>query len=255
MYWYAVGECELTPIDTCLKEKVFKILDKNHDLLPMQICKLLSIVYKKQGGTVRTYKCEWKCQFKKRLPLKCLKFHNVRGWIYALKGMDRDLALNCGWLSTESRSKMIIFKEKIGRLEWFPTNRINIWVKKPSTKGRVKQLLANAFFRTGLIFEYNIFESWIDHARLKGAHLVFDTGERLPYARIDLLKDSLGVIVKMGDITHPTGLEIEFAYPDFNEKNEIMFARMEKVMNKFSELLNPSVDPKNVKDKDDFMII
>jgi hypothetical protein len=216
------------------------------------ICKILSINYKKSGSTVKTYRYEWKRQYKNRLPLKCLKYHNVRGWIYALKSMSRKTALDCGWNPTNSKSHMIIFKDSIGRLEWFPTNRINIWVKKPSTKGRVKQLLANGFFRTGLIFRLDIFEQWVLSARLKGAHLVFDTGEKLPYARIDLLKDSMGVVVKLGDITHPTGLEIEFAYPDFNEKNELLFKRIEKL---FNQLLSSGESLDLAKPRDDFMII
>jgi hypothetical protein len=150
--------------------------------------------------------------------LYCPTFHNWRGWAYAPKAIDRTVALEKGWVLSKSRNRPFCYKDKLGRLEWFETGRVNIWVRKPAQAGKLKQLLANAFFRYGLIQDIQVFESFADSVRFKGAHAVFDTGERLPYIKSDFLNDSLGVTVKTGDVSHPTGLEIEFHMPKWAEE-------------------------------------
>jgi len=208
--------------EVSFRQQVFRLLEKNSILKPKQICILMDLDHKKHGHTVSEYKRQWKRQYKFRQGLKCLNFHNARGWIYALKSVNRE-SVGIGWIRTSARNGMYVWKDAVlGRLEWHRTGRINIWVKRPATWGRVKQLLANAFFKTGLVYDLDLFNLWSDTARFKGAHLVYDTGERLPYARVDFLKRDLGVVVKLGDVTHPTSLEIEFCYPNFAEKNELL---------------------------------
>lgn len=91
-------------------------------------------------------------------------------------------------------------------------------MKKPANPGKLKQLLANGFYKTGLIFEIGILDAFADSVRFSGAHAGVDTGERLPYAKIDFLKDSLGVVAKIGDLSHPTSLELEFHMPKWAEE-------------------------------------
>lgn len=134
------------------------------------------------------------------------------------------------WKPTRALNGMLLFKDELGRLEWFRTGRVNIWIKKPGSWARLKQLLAKGFVWTGLIQDVEVFELWSSTARFKGAHLVQDLGEKLPYARIDFLKDSLGVVVKTGDITHSTCIEIEFCYPDWAERNETVCVQSKKML-------------------------
>lgn len=185
---------------------------------------------------------QWKREYKNRLHLKCLKFHNVRGWVYALKLLDREKAKRLqdyGWRETRAKNHMLVFNDPggYGRLEWHVTGRINIWIRKPANWGKVKQLLAGAFFSTGLISDIQVFDLWANSVRFKGAHIEHDTGERLPYARIDFLKDSLGVIVKTGDVTHPTCVEIEFVYPDWAERNERILEQNKKALESNSKII------------------
>jgi hypothetical protein len=228
-----MSEYSDTPIES-LRQQVFKLLNKNHELKPKELCKLMDLEYKQYHDTITQYRKQWKKEYKNRQALKCLSFHNTRGWIYALKMLDRQVAVEAKgsvWLQTRAKNKMLLFKDReLGRLEWHVTGRINIWIKKPATWGRVKQLLAKAFTWTGLIDDIQIFDLWAASARFKGSHLVYDTGERLPYARIDYLKEALGVVVKTGDITHPTSLEIEFHYPDFSERNERLLEQVSKAL-------------------------
>jgi len=251
--------------DLSLRQQIFALLEKNHELKPAEICKLMDLDYKKYRNYISKTKTEWKSYYRNRQALKCLSFHNTRGWIYAMKMMDRQAAMEKkGWLLTRARNRMLLWKdEKLGRLEWHLTGRIKIWIKKPATWGRVKQLLANAFFATNIIDDIQIFDLWAASARFKGSHLVYDTGEKLPYARIDFLKEPLGVVVKTGDVTHPTAIEIEFHYPDWAERSEVLMQQNIKALEtdaqalrNFSEFMKDLTQPKAIsKDFDKSMVV
>jgi len=246
----------VTDSDTLsIRKNVFRLLEKNHELKPKDLCKLMGLDYKQHGQYVRNLRSQWKRNYRKRHVLKCLSFHNVCGWVYALRCMDRGLAVERGWVRTRARNRMLVWRDRLGRLEWFETGRVKVWVRKPVSWGRVKQLLANAFFKTGLVGDIEVFELWAGSVRFKGAHLGYDLGERLPYARIDYLKDALGVVVKTGDVTHPTSLEIEFTYPDWAEKNERLLEQTLKAFQQFSDLLKGFVEPKFPERKDRNMIV
>ena len=149
-------------------------------------------------------------------------------------GVDSGVAVVVGWVQTKAKNGYLLWKSKLGRLEWFPsTRRVKIWVRKPASLGKAYQLLANAFFETALIFDIRVFEPFLRSVRFKGASAVFDVGRRLPYAKIDFLRLSNGVVITLGDRSHPTGVEIDFCYPDWGEKSE-------RVLAKLLEVLQPS---------------
>jgi hypothetical protein len=95
-----------------------------------------------------------------------------------------------------------------------------VFVRKPASLGKAYQLLCNAFSFTRLITDFVVLEQMLKSLRFKGAHAVFDTGERLPYRVIDLFKLSNGIKIKLGDLSHPTAVEVEFCYPSWAERNE-----------------------------------
>jgi hypothetical protein len=241
--------------DLSLRQQIFSLLNKNHELKPKDICKLMDLDYKQYHSYVGKTKTEWKAYYRNRQALKCLSFHNTRAWVYALRIMDRvKVAVEGkGWLQTRAKNRMLLWKDPkgLGRIEWHTTGRVNLWIKKPATIGRIKQLLANAFFATGIISDIQIFDLWANSIRLKGSHVVYDTGEKLPYARIDFLKESLGVIAKMGDVTHPTSLELEFVYPDFQERAERLMDQNMKIMDLNAKALE--TDAQALKNFSEFM--
>lgn len=162
---------------------------------------------------------------------------------------SRDVRGGGVWFRTRARNRMVVFKCGLGRIEWFETGRVNCWVSKPASLGKMKQLLADGFFKTGLVFDINVFDEWVESFRLKGFHLVLDTGERLPNARIGLLKDSNGVVAVLGDKSHPTGVELRVVYPDWVERNEDLLKQNVRAFRQFSELLKgfAGLGMKNVK--------
>jgi len=215
-----------------IRHQTFRLLDKNHELKAKMLCKLIELPYQKYGNTIKEYRKQWKRQYQNGSGLNGLSFHAVKYYLYALKSIDRDAALKSGvWQQSKARNRCLIFKEKqLGRITWFETGRVNVWIKKPATKGKMIQLLAYGFCWTGLIKDDDAFKLWVNSARPKGAHLVNDLGERLPYSRMDFLKEGLGVIVKTGDVSHPSGVEIEFVYPRWAERNELLFKRFSGLM-------------------------
>lgn len=259
---------EYSDIHTSLRKRVFKILEKNHTLKPSEICLILKIPYEFHGGTITQYKAQWKREYKNRLGLKCLTYHAARGWIYALKMLKRedvDRLINAGWRETRARNRMLVWnrdKTTLGRLEWFLTGRINIWVKKPATWGKVKQLLAKAFCWNSLIESTEVFELWANTARFKGAHATYDYGERVPYARVDFLKEALGVVIKTGDVSDPTCLEIEFVYPDWAERleklvdiNRKALEQNNQAIRNFNDFLKDLGQPKKLDPKKDHSMV
>jgi len=255
---------------TTLKERVFLKLDKYPNISPKELCNLLGLNYRKYGGSVRSYKYQYrKRESKNRQVLKSLNYHNVRYFGYALKSIDRDLGVTVGWKETKAKNRMLTWKNKLGRIEWFETGRINAWIKKPATLGKMKQLLADAYFRTGLVFDINIFGEWVENFRLKGFHLVLDTGEQLPYAKISNLKNDTGVVATIGDASHRTGLELQVVLPDWREKQDHLQELMIKqltISNKqldannkqflqFSDFMKQLVTPKTLRKESSRMVV
>jgi len=229
-----------------LKERVFLKLNKYPNIKTEDLCKLLNIRYYDYRNTIYSYKSEWKkSKQKDRQRLKALSCHAVRYFGYVLKSVRRELAFKVGWEGTRAKNRMIVWKDRkrFGRIEWFETGRVNCWVRKPASLGKMKQLLANAFFATGLVFDINIFNEWAEGFRLKGFHLVLDTGELLPYAKISCLKDEVGVVAVIGDDSHRMGLELQVVL--LQQLTLQVLDSNSKQIQQFSVLMKQTIDVLN----------
>jgi hypothetical protein len=96
-----------------------------------------------------------------------------------------------------------------------------------------------------LVKEISALERFVGALKFKGATAVLDVGERLPYVVIDLFKQSNGVRIKLGDASDPTGIEVEYCYPDWAERSE---RRIEELTGALKRLLGSEerVDPAGV---------
>lgn len=261
--------------ETTLKEKIHSLLDKNALLLPMQICKLLGLPYKykclqckttrlnakdkcRVCGTseaekgywsyVAKVRSKWKHDLEDERGLKPSSFKNWRGWIYVDKLLNRKrdpsvvrAAVDAGWILTRSKNHYLLWKSKHGRLEWHVTGRVKVWVKKPASQGKAFQMLCDAFFATGLIFDIRLLEPFLKSLRFKGATVIIETGQRLPYLKIDFLKESNGFIFKAGDRSHPHAYELNFWYPDWGEQAEQTIARLTKLLEDLQQPRQPTL--------------
>jgi len=200
-------------------------------LTAKSLCKLAGLPYYKYKSYVDNIRHKWKNSLRSQLGSKPHSFHNARAWVYVDRlRLDRKVAVERGWVLSRNRNKALLWREGLGRMEWFETGRVNIFVRKPPTKGRLWQLFCNGFSFTRLIDSWVVLEAVLKNIRTKGAHAVWETGQRQPHLVIDLFKFSNGVKIKLGDLSHPTGIEVEFTYPDWAEKNERLLKQFMNLM-------------------------
>ena len=217
-----------------IRSEVFKLLDENAILSAKMICKLLNIDYQKRKHLVWKYCSHWRTSLKKQRGSKVkISYHRARGWVYVKSlGLKVSDALSHGWEPTNMKNKGIVFHSHgYGRMVWFPTTgRVNLSILAPALKGRVYQLFCNGFSMTGLITDVTVLEKILGCIRLKAGHAVIQTPQRLPYLQVHVFKLSNGVIIKLGDKSHPNALEVEFCYPDFQEKSERLMAEVRDLL-------------------------
>lgn len=70
--------------------------------------------------------------------------------------------------------------------------------------------------------DVKILEMVLSGVRFKGAHYVFESDKRMPRLVIDLFSKGNGIVIKVGDASHPSGVEVITTYPDWAERNERM---------------------------------
>jgi hypothetical protein len=205
-----------------IRQSVFGKLDENPSLTAKSLCGSLGLPYVKYRNYVARLRCEWKYYHKNERGSKC-SIHAWRGWCYVPEGVDRARALGVGWVSSRARNKWLLWKDRLGRLQWFETGRINLYVRRPVSLGKAYQLVCNGFSFTGLITDVKVLEGFLAGVRFRGAHYVFETEHWLPRLVIDLFAKNNGVIIKIGDASHPSGIEVLSCYPNLAERNERMF--------------------------------
>ena len=203
-----------------IKARVLHLLDKNPLLTAKPLCKLLNLDFKKYKDYVDHIRSAWKTDSKNEQVPKRPIFRNWRGFVYVPEGLSRDHALTAGWTLSRSRNRPLLWKDQLGRLEWFETGRVNIWLRQPASEGRLAQLLAMAFYRTGLIPDIEAFEVFRKSARSKGAQLFFENSKK-PEKRLIHITDPKAPGPNFAFRLNPThNLAM---VPDWPEKNERLF--------------------------------
>jgi len=220
-----------------IRQQVFSKLDKNPLLTPKPLCTLLGLQYEKYGKYVANLRSQWKYHHKNERGSKCSS-HAWRGWCFLPNGVGgiRTRAVDVGWLQSRARNRWLLWKDRLGRLQWFETGRVNLYVRKPANLGKTYQLICNAFSFTGLVTDIKVLEHVLSTVRFKGAHYVFPVGQRLPRLTIDLFKKSNGIIIKVGDVSHPESIEVLACYPDWAERNERVLEQLNETL---GQLLKP----------------
>ena len=219
-----------------VRQCVFRELDKNPLLTPSALRSIFKLDNKNCLQVLANYKTQWRHNYRNERGSKC-SLHGWRGWCYLPNGVGgiRTHAAEVGWKLSRARNRWLLWKDRLGRLQWFETGRVNLYVRKPANLGRAYQLICNAFSFTGLITDIRILEEVLSSVRFKGAHYVFSVGQRLPKLTIDLFQKSNGIIIKVGDTTHPDSLEVIAMYPDWVERNERLFEQLNDVLKRLFE--------------------
>jgi len=235
--------------EASIKDSVFKLLDKNPLLTAKPLCKLLSLSWPQYRSYINNLRSRWLSSPRNERGSKC-SIHGWRGWCYLapnISGGIRTHAVEVGWVETRARNRWLLWKDRLGRLQWFETGRVNLYVCKPANLGKAYQLICNGFSFTGLVTDIKVLEQILLTVRFKGAHYVFSTEQRLPRLTIDLFAKSNGIIIKVGDRSHPHAVEVISCYPDWAERNERVLEQLNDTLRRLFEpaALN-KVDQKKV---------
>lgn len=249
-------------LEKTLKQKVWAKLDENPLYSPFVICQLLHIDYNAYGKQVSARKSEWKVHSKNSGGLKGLKSvlssHAVNFFSYVPERLDRrkhgdvvSAAVVSGWVQS-GKNRMLTFRMVgWGTIKWWETGKVIAHLNKPVNKGRLKQLLAFAFSHTNLEMPSVVFEPWFESFTLHSEHIVYDTGEKVPYVHFDLLKDSCGFDFVSGDRSHPTGYEWKICLPSWAEDSRITMQLNVEAIKQFSNLMKDLAAPKPLDSKND----
>lgn len=229
-----------------IRQNVFKLLDKNPLLTAKGICRILQIPYYEKRNYIYKLKNKWKFLPRNERGSIPSSIHGYRAFTYVSQqfmdlriGNVRSAAISVGWIPTKAKNRWLLWKDRLGRLNWFETGRINLWIRSPANLGRAFQLICNAFSFTGLITDLKFLEPILKKIKFKSAHYVFDVKQPLPKLTIDLFGKSNGLVIKVGDRTHPTSLELIASFPDWADRNEKLLGDFLEVMNNFMREMMP----------------
>ena len=254
-----------------IAQRVYSLLDKSPYSTPKSICSQLKLSYETHGNYIGVLKSRRKSYYQFELGSKCSNLHHARAFCYVPKSVDRDRALEVGWIRSKSRNRFLVFKDsEFGRVVWFETGRVNVMIKRPQQMGRVKQLLCKAFYESGLIYDPKVLDAFLARVYWKGAHEVHECSERLPYKVIDNYVESHGIRIVLGDRSHPKAVEVQWCYPDWIERHELKenytlkalensskgIVQNSEAIQQFNELMKDLSSPrKSISSQDRLMVV
>lgn len=172
------------------------------------------------------------------------------------------MLFSVGWALSKNKNRILYWNEPgVGRVQWWETGTVFVHVIKPVQLGRVNTLLYHAFSNTGLIFDWEIMERFVDSVDWYSSHDTYDTPDNkpLPYMKITTY-EGLGVrAIKTGDVSHRNKLEVEVVKPKIVERYEElvswlkinsevsndMLAKNCKAIEQFNEFLEAVSSPKS----------
>jgi len=116
--------------------------------------------------------------------------------------------LGFGWVRSKSRNRFWMWTCRLGWDVWFESGTVTLHVMCPGNLGKANQLFCDAFVNTGLLSDMKLLNPVLERIRPKSGHFPFSAGERLPYLVIRDFELSHGIVIKVGDRTHPDAVEV-----------------------------------------------
>ena len=226
-----------------IRKRVFKELDSNPLNTAKNLCKLLKLPYKQYHGYMNTLRWYWKYHHEKERGSKCSNIHCYRASVVFGEGRwqpSRVEAVKVGWVLSRASNRFLVFRGRLGRVVWFETGMVMLHVRKPANLGRAKQLFCDGFFKTGLVSDLKVFNELVARVGVKSLHAPYKTSQRLPYLVIDDFVDSHGILIKVGDRSHPSSVEVIAEFRDRFERLERLEKLFTDFMTDFNGLVHPS---------------
>jgi hypothetical protein len=104
-----------------------------------------------------------------------------------------------------------LFKNSLGRIRLFETGTVEIFVRKPASLGKCKQLFSDAFTRLYLIENIRVVDNFFKELVTR-SHMTYKVGMRVPYMKVTTFQDTHKMIFVAGDRTHPDCYEFVLEY-------------------------------------------
>lgn len=179
--------------------------------------------------TIRNYMSAWNIQYSKlgKVP----KFHRGLGILES--GFDDglwDKAPNFNWQISHNRNRERL-RSKCGiSLGWHRNGTVVFRFKGFRPQGHLLTAFIQSFLDVVIASGLNEIEAinylqalFKEYYRTISFHSTIETGQILPKTKINDFKKSHGIIIKLGDGSHPTAVEIEQTEPFwFNKIEEII---------------------------------
>jgi len=201
-----------------IRKDVCRLLDENPLLRAKILCKILHLSYSKYKQTVTNYRNYWKYNHENERGSKCSSVHCFRARVKLELELSKALRqrvaydgkgeVGFGWTPSKSKNRFFSFYGSLGRVVWFETGTVIMHVRRPGNMGKAKQLFCDAFVNSGLISDFKLLNPVLSSIRPKSGHFPYSSGERLPYMVIRDFEESHGVVIKVGDRTHPDAVEV-----------------------------------------------
>jgi hypothetical protein len=238
---------------TNLRHQVFALLNKDPLLTAKTLSKLLGLSIeetKYYQGYLRKLKYDWKHDHdKQRGSIRSIPDDVHRAFFVGKLNLAIEkLSFVGGWSKTKSRNHFMLFRNQLGRIRFFGTGTVELYVRKPANLGKAMQLFCDGFTKPRIVTDILDIEAFQKSLRVRGFHAVFNTEERLPYLKIPLFKDSNGIEVVLGDRTHPHGVELITNYLDQVEQTRLVIEELGKAFG----LMNGSKGNVGVELKNDY---
>jgi hypothetical protein len=226
-----------------LHKQIFDVLDNDGNtyplLTPKQICKLLDLSYQKYHNYVSKTKWEWKYYSRNERGSKCSSLHCFKAKVrldlvlsQGLRGVvasDGELGvLGFGWVRSKSKNRFWMWPSRLGRVVWFESGTVTLHVRRPGNLGKAKQLFCDAFVNTGLLSDMKLLNPVLERIRPKSGHFPYSAGEQLPYMVIRDFELSHGIVIKVGDRTHPDAIEVIASFSETMDGALDKLERLEK---------------------------
>jgi hypothetical protein len=203
------------------RKTVFSELEKNPLLTAKTLAQIIEIPIterKKEYPYLKKLKYDWKSHhINERGSIRSCPdgVHNAffRGKL-SLGFLRCDLwvvVLPFGWRATRNRNRCLLFVSGLGRVRFFRSGTVEVFVRKPASVGKCMQLFCDAFTKTGLVDSIKVVEDF-QEGLMRRMHVTFDTGVRQPYMKITAFEDTHGFTFVSGDRTHRTCFEFMFEY-------------------------------------------
>lgn len=243
-----------------IKKDIWKKLSENPLLMPKELAKLLDLPYRQYRNYITKERSNWKYYHENERGSKCSNFHCYKAKVKLDKQLSDSLRsrlcytggagcfVGFGWKLSDARNRFLITHKKLGRVVWYETGSVRLFVKKPGNLGKAKQLFCDAFINTGLITDMAVFNPLLGKVSPKSCHFPYETPMRLPYVVINDFAQSHGITIKVGDRSHPNAIEIiaEFTakQDEIEEKVSYVFDAFQKVSSRSGSVKSDLEGPK-----------